>query len=70
MIPHDWMAPLMFGACRVHVIGYPCVLARAWPFFGFIAIEHGFFDSPHAGAARAGVRHHPNDTLLAIPFSR
>ena len=46
MIPHDWMAPLMFGGLVVFMlIGYPVSfsLAAVGLFFGFIAIEQGLF---------------------------
>ena len=42
MIPHDLMAPLMFGGLVVFMlIGYPVSfsLAAVGLFFGFIAIE-------------------------------
>ena len=46
MIPHDLMAPLMFGGLVVFMLlGYPVAfsLAAVGLFFGFIAIEQGFF---------------------------
>jgi TRAP-type mannitol/chloroaromatic compound transport system permease large subunit len=72
MIPHDWMAPLMFGGLVVFMlIGYPVSfsLAAVGLFFGFIAINHGFFDFSLMQALPErvfGIL--ANDTLLAIPF--
>jgi TRAP-type mannitol/chloroaromatic compound transport system permease large subunit len=46
--PHDMMAPLMFGGLVVFMlIGYPVSfsLAAVGLFFGFIAIEAGYFSS-------------------------
>src|SRR5882762_252781 len=72
MIPHDWMAPLMFGGLVVFMlIGYPVSfsLAAVGLFFGFIAIEHGFFDFALMQALPERVFGIiSNDTLLAIPF--
>ena len=72
MIPHDWMAPLMFGGLVVFMlIGYPVSfsLAAVGLFFGFISINHGFFDFSLLQALPErvfGIL--ANDTLLAIPF--
>jgi hypothetical protein len=46
-IPLAWMAPLMFaGLVLFMVIGFPVAfsLAAVGLFFGFLAIEHGYFD--------------------------
>ena len=46
MIPLEWMAPLMFGGLVVFMlIGFPVTfsLAAVGLFFGFIAIESGYF---------------------------
>ena len=72
MISHDMMAPLMFGGLVVFMlIGYPVAfsLAAVGLFFGFIAINHGFFDFSLMQALPErvfGIM--ANDTLLAIPF--
>src|SRR5258707_3473348 len=72
VIPHDWMAPLMFGGLVVFMlIGYPVSfsLAAVGLFFGFIAINAGFFDFSLMQALPErvfGIL--SNDTLLAIPF--
>ncbi|HXJ09568.1 MAG TPA: TRAP transporter large permease subunit [Burkholderiales bacterium] len=72
MIPHDMMAPLMFGGLVVFMlIGYPVSfsLAAVGLFFGFIAIKQGFFDFALMQALPErvfGIL--SNDTLLAIPF--
>jgi len=72
MIPHDLMAPLMFGGLVVFMlIGYPVAfsLAAVGLFFGFIAIEQGFFQFAFMQALPErifGIL--SNDTLLAIPF--
>ena len=72
MIPHDLMAPLMFGGLVVFMlIGYPVAfsLAAVGLFFGFIAIEEGFFQFAFMQALPErifGIL--SNDTLLAIPF--
>jgi tripartite ATP-independent transporter DctM subunit len=72
MIPHDLMAPLMFGGLVVFMlIGYPVSfsLAAVGLFFGFIAIDEGFFDFSLMQALPErifGIL--SNDTLLAIPF--
>ena len=72
MIPHDMMAPLMFGGLVIFMlIGYPVAfsLAAVGLSFGFIAIEEGFFDFSLMQALPErvfGIM--ANDTLLAIPF--
>ena len=72
MIPHDLMAPLMFGGLVVFMlIGYPVSfsLAAVGLFFGFIAIEQGLFQFSFMQALPErifGIL--SNDTLLAIPF--
>ena len=72
MIPHDMMAPLMFGGLVVFMlIGYPVSfsLAAVGLFFGFISIHLGFFDFSLLQALPErvfGIL--SNDTLLAIPF--
>ena len=72
MIPHELMAPLMFGGLVIFMlIGYPVSfsLAAVGLFFGFIAIEEGFFDFSLMQALPErifGIL--SNDTLLAIPF--
>src|SRR3954449_2850248 len=72
MIPHDWMAPVMFGGLVVFMlIGYPVSfsLAAVGLFFGFIAINAGYFDFSLMQALPErvfGIL--ANDTLLAIPF--
>ncbi|HZQ71953.1 MAG TPA: TRAP transporter large permease subunit [Burkholderiales bacterium] len=72
MIPHDMMAPLMFGGLVVFMlIGFPVAfsLAAVGLSFGFIAIKQGFFDFILMQALPErvfGIM--ANDTLLAIPF--
>ena len=72
MIPHDLMAPLMFGGLVFFMlIGFPVSfsLAAVGLFFGFIAINEGFFDFSLMQALPErvfGIL--ANDTLLAIPF--
>jgi len=72
MIPHDWMAPLMFGGLVLFMLlGYPVAfsLAAVGLFFGFIAIEQGLFQFAFMQALPErvfGIL--SNDTLLAIPF--
>jgi tripartite ATP-independent transporter DctM subunit len=72
MIPHELMAPLMFGGLVMFMlIGYPVSfsLAAVGLFFGFIAIDEGFFDFSLMQALPErifGIL--SNDTLLAIPF--
>jgi tripartite ATP-independent transporter DctM subunit len=72
MIPHEMMAPLMFGGLVIFMlIGYPVSfsLAAVGLFFGFIAIQEGFFTFSLMQALPErvfGIM--ANDTLLAIPF--
>jgi tripartite ATP-independent transporter DctM subunit len=72
MISHEMMAPLMFGGLVVFMlIGYPVSfsLAAVGLFFGFIAIQEGFFTFSLMQALPErvfGIM--ANDTLLAIPF--
>jgi len=72
VIPHDLMAPLMFGGLVVFMLfGYPVAfsLAAVGLFFGFIAIEQGQFQFSFMQALPErvfGIL--SNDTLLAIPF--
>ena len=72
MIPHDLMAPLMFGGLVLFMlIGYPVSfsLAAVGLFFGFIAIDQGFFGFALMQALPERVFGIiSNDTLLAIPF--
>src|SRR5690349_10122537 len=72
MIPHDLMAPLMFGGLVIFMLlGYPVSfsLAAVGLFFGFIAIREGFFDFSFMQALPERVFGIiSNDTLLAIPF--
>ena len=72
MIPHELMAPVMFGGLVVFMlIGYPVAfsLAAVGLFFGFIGIESGFFEPALLQALPErvfGIM--ANDLLLAIPF--
>ncbi len=72
MIPLAWMPPLMFGGLIVFMlIGYPVAfsLAAVGMFFGFIAIEHGYFTFALMQAMPErifGIM--ANDLLLSIPF--
>jgi len=72
LIPHDLMAPLMFGGLVLFMlVGYPVAfsLAAVGLFFGFIAIEQGMFQFSFMQALPErvfGIL--SNDTLLAIPF--
>ncbi len=72
MIPLEWMAPLMFGGLVVFMlIGFPVTfsLAAVGLFFGFIAIESGYFQFSFMQALPERVFGIiSNDTLLAIPF--
>ena len=72
MIPLEWMAPLMFGGLVLFmVIGFPVTfsLAAVGLFFGFIAIESGYFQFSFMQALPERVFGIvSNDTLLAIPF--
>jgi len=66
------MAPLMFaGLVLFMLIGFPVSfsLAAVGLFFGFLAIEHGYFDFALMQALPERVFGIiSNDTLLAIPF--
>jgi TRAP-type mannitol/chloroaromatic compound transport system permease large subunit len=66
------MAPLMFGGLVVFMLfGYPVSfsLAAVGLFFGFIAIEAGYFTFALMQALPERVFSIlSNDTLLAIPF--
>jgi tripartite ATP-independent transporter DctM subunit len=72
LIPLSWMAPLMFGGLVIFMLlGFPVSfsLAAVGLFFGFIAIEHGYFDFALMQALPERVFGIvSNDTLLAIPF--
>jgi TRAP-type mannitol/chloroaromatic compound transport system permease large subunit len=72
VIPLEWMAPLMFGGLVLFMlIGFPVTfsLAAVGLFFGFIAIESGYFDFALLQALPERVFGIvSNDTLLAIPF--
>src|SRR6266436_5384459 len=73
MIPVEAMPPLMFGGLVLFMlIGYPVSfsLAALGFFFGFIAIEHGFFGLNYLQAIPGRVFGNvlSNDLLLAIPF--
>ncbi len=72
MIPLEWMPQLMFGGLIVFMlIGYPVAfsLAAVGLFFGFIAIDHGYFTFSLMQAMPErvfGIM--SNDLLLSIPF--
>ena len=72
MISHEMMAPVMFGGLVVFMLlGYPVSfsLAAVGLFFGFVAINAGYFDFSLMQALPErvfGIL--ANDTLLAIPF--
>ncbi len=72
MISRELMAPLMFGGLVVFMlVGYPVSfsLAAVGLFFGFFAINFGFFDFSLLQALPERVYGIlANDTLLAIPF--
>ena len=72
MIPLEWMAPLMFAGLVVFMlIGFPVAfsLAAVGLFFGFFAIEWGYFHFSFMQALPERVFGIvSNDTLLAIPF--
>jgi tripartite ATP-independent transporter DctM subunit len=72
VIPLEWMAPLMFAGLVVFMlIGFPVTfsLAAVGLFFGFIAIESGYFQFSFMQALPERVFGIiSNDTLLAIPF--
>jgi tripartite ATP-independent transporter DctM subunit len=71
-IPLAWMAPLMFGGLVAFMlVGFPVAfsLAAVGLFFGFLAIEHGYFSFAFMQALPERVFGIvSNDTLLAIPF--
>jgi len=71
-IPLSWMAPLMFaGLVLFMLVGFPVAfsLAAVGLFFGFLAIEHGYFAFAFMQALPERVFGIvSNDTLLAIPF--
>ncbi len=72
MIPHDLMAPLMFGALVIFMlIGYPVAfsLAAVGLSFGYIAIDSGYFNFTLLQALPErvfGIM--ANELLLSIPF--
>src|SRR5262249_34700030 len=73
MIPVEAMPPLMFGGLVLFMlIGYPVAfsLSALGFFFGFIAIENGFFGLNYLQAIPGRVFGSvlSNDLLLAIPF--
>jgi tripartite ATP-independent transporter DctM subunit len=72
LIPLAWMAPLMFaGLVLFMLVGFPVSfsLAAVGLFFGFLAIEHGYFTFAFMQALPERVFGIvSNDTLLAIPF--
>ena len=72
MIPHDLMAPLMFGALVLFMlVGYPVAfsLAAVGLSFAFIAVQSGFFEVSLLQALPERVFGIiSNDLLLAIPF--
>ena len=73
MIPLEWMPPLMFGGLVVFMLfGFPVAfsLSAVGLFFGFIAIEHGFFGLSFLQAIPGRIFGSilANDLLLAIPF--
>jgi TRAP-type mannitol/chloroaromatic compound transport system permease large subunit len=73
MIPLEWMPPLMFAGLVVFMlVGYPVSfsLAAVGLFFGFIAIEHGFFTLSFMQAIPGRIFGSilSNELLLAIPF--
>ena len=73
MITLEMMPPLMFGGLVLFMLlGYPVAfsLAALGFFFGFVAIEHGFFDISFLQAIPGRVFGSvlSNELLLAIPF--
>jgi len=73
MINLDTMPPLMFGGLILSMLlGFPVAftLAALGLSFGFIAIEHGFFDLNFLQAIPARIFGAvlSNDLLLAVPF--
>ena len=72
-IPLDWMPPVMFGGLVVFlIIGFPVAfsLAAVGFFFGFLAIDFGYFTLPFLQAIPGRVFGSilSNELLLAIPF--
>ena len=73
IIPLEWMPPLMFSGLVVFMlIGYPVAfsLAAVGFFFGFMAIDFGYFTMPFMQAIPGRVFGAilSNELLLAIPF--
>ncbi|MBM3644468.1 MAG: TRAP transporter large permease subunit [Alphaproteobacteria bacterium] len=73
MIPLDWMPPLMFGGLIVFMlVGFPVAfsLCALGFFFGFLAIEMGYFTMSFMQAIPGRVFGSilANELLLAIPF--
>ncbi len=73
IIPLEWMPPLMFSGLVVFmIIGYPVSfsLAAVGFFFGFMAIDFGYFTMPFMQAIPGRVFGSilANELLLAIPF--
>jgi tripartite ATP-independent transporter DctM subunit len=73
IIPLEWMPPLMFSGLVVFMlIGYPVAfsLAAVGFFFGFMAIDFGYFTMPFMQAIPSRVFGNilANELLLAIPF--
>jgi tripartite ATP-independent transporter DctM subunit len=73
IIPLEWMPPLMFAGLVVFmIIGYPVSfsLAAVGFFFGFMAIDFGYFTMPFMQAIPGRVFGSilSNELLLAIPF--
>jgi TRAP-type mannitol/chloroaromatic compound transport system permease large subunit len=73
MIPLEWMPPLMFGGLVLFMlIGYPVAftLSALGLFFGFIAVELGYFPQEFLQAIPARIFGSvlANELLLAIPF--
>ena len=73
MIPLDWMPPLMFGGLVVFmIIGFPVAfsLCAVGFFFGFLAIDMGYFTMAFMQAIPGRVFGSilSNELLLAIPF--
>jgi TRAP-type mannitol/chloroaromatic compound transport system permease large subunit len=72
MIPLEWMAPAMFAGLVIFMlVGYPVAfsLSALGLFFGFLAIEWGYFPQQFFG--NLPLRTFSilsNDLLLAIPF--
>ena len=73
MIPLEAMPPLMFGGLILFMlVGYPVAfsLAALGFFFGFVAIEQGFFGLNYLQAIPGRIFGSvlSNDLLLAVPF--